>query len=290
MFFWAVSELDSIYKKEVLWKKYGPAMKKILTNYNGGTRFNIHMQENGLIYAKYEGVALTWMDAYINGKPVTQRGGLAVEVNAAWYYAVCYAIELAEAAEDTAFLEKWSALPELIAKSFIETFWDDEKGYLADYVDGDFKDWSVRPNMIFATYLDRSPLSREQKKMIVSKVKKELLTPKGLRTLSPKNPAYKGVCEGDEVKRSAAAHQGCVYPFLIAPFIKSYLSIHKAGGLSFVKDIMEGFKEEMTEHCIGTISEIYDGNPPHSARGAISQAMNVGAILSAIAFLDSNEG
>lgn len=290
MFFWSVGELEAVYDKITIWKKYGPAMKKILTNYRGGTRFNIHMQDNGLIHAKKEGVALTWMDAYIDGKPVTQRGGLAVEINAAWYNAVCYALELAEAANDKAFINQWNELPEIIAKSFIDTFWDDEKGYLADYVDGDFKDWSVRPNMVFATYLDRSPLSREQKKMTVSKVKNELLTPKGLRTLSPKNPSYKGVFEGDDTKRSAAAHQGSVYPFLIAPFIKSYLSIHKAGGLSFVKNIMEGFESEISEHCIGSISETYNGNPPHTGKGAISQAMNVGAIISAITYLDNYEG
>jgi predicted glycogen debranching enzyme len=248
------------------------------------------MKKNGLIHAKYEGVALTWMDAYIKGKPVTQRGGLAVEVNAAWYNAVCYALELAEAAGDNAFVSEWNELPGKIARSFVETFWDEEKGYLADYVDGDYKDWSVRPNMIFATFLERSPLSREQKKKIISKVKNELLTPKGLRSLSPRNPLYKGACEGNETQRGAAAHQGCVYPFLIAPFIKAYLGIHKAGGLSFVKNIMEGFESEMSENCIGAISETYDGNPPHRGKGAISQAMNVGAILSVIAFLDNYEG
>jgi predicted glycogen debranching enzyme len=290
MFFWAAKGLEAIHDKKAIWKKYSSAMKKILTNYRGGTRFNIHMQEDGLIHAKYEGVALTWMDAYIDGKPVTQRGGLAVEVNAAWYNAVCYALELAEAAGDKTFIKEWSALPEKIANSFVETFWDEERGYLADYVDGDFKDWSVRPNMIFATYLEYSPLTREQKKKIISKVKNELLTPKGLRTLSPKNPLYQGICEGNEEKRSAAIHQGSVHPFLIAPFIRAYMGIHKAGGLSFVKNIMDGFEEEMLEHCVGTISETYDGNPPHSGKGAISQAMNVGAILSVIAFLDNYEG
>jgi len=284
--FQTIQELKPFKAKKELWKSYGPAMKEILLNYRNGTRFNIHMDQNGLIYAKQDGVALTWMDAYIDGKPVTQRGGLAVEINSAWYNAVCFALELAEAAKDKAFITDWSALPELIANSFLETFWSDEQGYLADFVDGSYKDWSVRPNMIFAAGFNYSPLSREQKKAILSKVRNELLTPRGLRSLAPNDLQYKGSCEGNADKRSAAVHMGSVYPFLIYPFVKTYLEIHKAGGLSFVKQIMAGFEEEMSEHCVGTLSEVYEGNPPYTARGAISQAWNVGGVLSALNALE----
>jgi len=282
----ALQELAQFKEKKDIWKSYGPAMKEILSFYKKGTRFNIHMQQDGLIYAKQDGVALTWMDAYINGKPVTQRGGLAVEINAAWYNAVCFALELAESARDKSFTSEWSTLPELIAKSYMETFWSDKEGYLADYVDGDYTDWSVRPNMIFAVGFNYSPLSREQKKLIISKVRNELLTPRGLRSLAPQDYNYKGSCEGDPDTRSAAAHMGSVYPFLIHPFVKGYLDIHKAGGLSFVNQIMAGFEEEMSEHCMGTLSELYEGNPPYTARGAISQAWNVGAVLSALSVLE----
>jgi len=284
--FQAIQELKSFKDDKALWESYGPIMKEILTAYKRGTRFNIHMDPNGLIYAKQDGVALTWMDAYIDGKPVTQRGGFTVEINAAWYNAVCFALELAESAKDKAFITEWSSYPERIGKSFIEMFWNESEGYLADYVDGNYVDWSVRPNMIFAASLEFSPMSREQKKLIVSKVKNELLTPRGLRSLAPKDYNYKGSCEGNANNRSASAHMGCVYPFLIYPFVKSYLDIHKAGGLSFVKQIMAGFEEEMSEHCVGTLSEIYEGNPPHTARGAISQAWNIGGVLSANSILE----
>jgi len=285
--FSAIQELKAFKEKKKLWALYGPAMKEILANYRKGTRFNIHMQEDGLISAKQEGVALTWMDAYIDGKPVTQRGGLNVEINAAWYNAVCFALELAEASKDKDFINEWKDYPSIIASSFLERFWNDEKGYLADYVDGDFVDWSVRPNMIIAASFEFSPLSREQKKMVVSIAKNELLTTKGLRTLSPDNPLYKGTFEDSADNRSAAAHQGSVYPFLIQPFVKTYLEIHKMGGLSFVKQIIEGFEEEMSENCVGTLSEVYEGNPPYTAQGAISQAWNVAGILKTASLVEN---
>jgi predicted glycogen debranching enzyme len=279
LLFSAVQDLKAYKEKKKIWEQYGPAMKEILSNYKKGTHYNIHMQENGLIYAKQEGVALTWMDAYVKGDPVTQRGGLNVEINAAWYNAICFALELAEESKDKEFIKEWKDYPPIVAESFLTTFWRDDKGFLADYADGDFTDWSVRPNMIIAIGFEYSPLSREQKKMVVSLAKNELLTPKGLRTLAPKNPNYKGSFEDSPDQRSAAAHQGSVYPFLIYPFVKSYLDIHKAGGLSFVKQIIAGFEEEMAENCIGTISEVYEGNPPYTAQGGISQAWNVAGIL-----------
>jgi predicted glycogen debranching enzyme len=275
--------------KKDIWKTYGEALKSILANYRKGTHFNIHMQENGLIHAKYEGVALTWMDSYIDGKPVTPRGGLAVEINALWYNAVCLALDLATASGDKQFVAEWKELPAIIGKSFLETFWSDKKEYLADYADGSFTDWSVRPNMIIAASQLYTPLSRDQKKLIVSKVKNTLLTSRGLRSLAPEYPAYLGECLETANEYSAAAHQGSVYPYLIFPFLSAYLDIHKAGGLSFVKNIIEKFEEEMSENCIGTLSELYEGNPPHSARGAISQAWNVSGVLNAIALIEHFE-
>jgi predicted glycogen debranching enzyme len=239
------------------------------------------MQENGLIYARYDGVALTWMDDYINGIPVTPRGGLAVEINALWYNAVSFALVLADASGDKAFVKAWKELPSRIAESFISTFWSEVRGQLADYADGVYIDWSVRPNMLLAATLDYSPLSRIQKKMILSTVRNQLLTPVGIRTLSPEDYRYKGF-SGERVNEFAeAAHQGTVYPFLIYPFVKTYLEVHKAGGLSFAKNCLEGFKQEMSENCIGTLSEAYEGDPPHTAKGSISQAWNVAAVIMA---------
>jgi predicted glycogen debranching enzyme len=247
------------------------------------------MQENGLIHAKMEGVALTWMDDYKDGRPVTQRGGLAVEINALWYNAVCFALELAEAAGDKTFVKEWKELPPRIAESFITTFWCEECLQLADYVDGDYTDWSVRPNILLAAAMDYSPLTRTQKKLIISEVKNSLLTPVGIRTLSPEDAAYQGFSSERADGFSEIAHQGVVYPYLIYPFVKTYLEVHKMGGLSFAKNCLEGFKNEMAENCIGTLSEAYDGNPPHTARGTISQASNVAGVIMANALVEKFE-
>jgi len=289
LIFSVIQELKKFMEKRKLWSTYGAAMKNILSSYKNGTFFNIRMQSDGLIHAKKEGVALTWMDAYINGIPVTPRGGLNVEINAAWYNGICFALELAEAAKDKEFISEWGNMPEMVASSFLKTFWDEEKGYLADYVDGNYADWSVRPNMVIAANYIYTPLSREQRKNIVSVAKNELLTPKGLRTLSPNHPDYKGSFEDKGDQRAAAAHQGSVYPFLIYPFVKTYLDIHKKGGLSFALSIMEGFEEEMSVNCVGTISEVYEGNPPFNAQGAMSQAWNVAGILAAAALIEKFE-
>ena len=285
----AMQELEKFKPAKEIWNTYGKYLKEILVNYREGTDFNIHMQENGLIYAKKDGVALTWMDDYFNGEPVTQRGGLTVEINALWYNAVSFALRLAEASGDKTFVKEWKHLPALIAESFLSLFWSEERNQLADYIDGIFTDWSIRPNMLLAASLDLSPLSRTQKKMIVSTVRNELLTPVGIRTLTPNDPAYKGMSGECANDFSEAAHQGTVYPYLIYPFVKTYLEVHKAGGLSFAKNCLEGFKNEMSENCIGTLSESYEGNPPHTAKGSISQAWNVAGVIMASKLVEKFE-
>nr|MDA3927900.1 glycogen debranching protein [Prolixibacteraceae bacterium] len=168
-------------------------------------------------------------------------------------------------------------------------FWNEEKGYLADCFYNGQADWSVRPNQVIAVALQHSPLSKEMKKKVLSLAKKDLLTSKGLRTLSPRNPNFKAKYEGSERPREEAIHQGTVFPWLIGFFIEGYLNVHQRGGLAFVKKIMSGFEEEMTNQGIGTISEVYDGNPPHTGRGSISQAWNIGEILRAYQLIDQIE-
>ena len=285
----ALQKLEKFRTAKEIWTIYGKYLKEILGSYREGTDFNIHMQENGLIHAKMEGVALTWMDDYHLGVPVTPRAGLTVEVNAMWYNAVSYALILAEASGDKAFVKVWKHLPSLIAESFLSNFWSDERNQLADFIDGNYTDWSVRPNMLLAASLDLSPLSRTQKKMIVSTVRNELLTPVGIRTLTPNDTSYNGLSGERTNDFSEAAHQGTVYPYLIYPFVKTYLEVHKAGGLSFAKNCLEGFKNEMSENCLGTISECYEGNPPFTAKGSISQAWNVAGVIMASNLVDSFE-
>ena len=289
-FFWSVQQYYRQLKdSKKIWARYGPHMKSVLSAYKNGTDFNIRMLENGLIYGKAENIALTWMDSYIDGKPVVQRGGMPVEVNALWYNAICLSLELAEAEKDKAFIAEWENLPALVAKSFTELFWSDTRGYLADCVDVDVTDWSIRPNMLIAAALEFSPLDREKQKEILSTVKRELLTPRGLRTLSPRDPRYQGICQGNIQERELTIHQGTAWPWFISFFVEGYLRIHSRGGLPFVKKIIEGFEEEMTENCIGTISEMYNGNPPHRGKGAISQAWSIAALIRASRLMENCE-
>jgi predicted glycogen debranching enzyme len=236
------------------------------------------MLDNGLIHADDGENPLTWMDAIVDGTLVTPRPGLVVEVNALWYNAVCQALQWAEK-KDKTFYKNWSHLPELIQNSFVDQFWDQDRGYLADYVNEDFRDFSVRPSQVIAVSVDYSPLTSEMKKSVLDVVQGELLTPRGLRSLSPKNEAYKGVYEGNQDKRNRAYHQGTVWPWFLEHYVKGVLDVHKKSGESQVKKIFDGFEDEMNVRGIGSISEIYDGNPPHYGRGAISQATGVAALL-----------
>jgi predicted glycogen debranching enzyme len=261
-----------------IWKKYGKVIKTVLETYRDGSSGIIRMLENGLIHAEDEGKALTWMDAEADGQLVTSRPGQVVEVNALWYNSVCQALLWAEK-RDKAFFKSWSSLPEQIRESFVKVFWDPERGYLADYVHDSFKDFAVRPSQLIAVSVDHSPLTSEMKKTILDVVEGELLTPRGLRSLSPKNEAYKGIYEGNQAKRDRAYHQGTVWPWLLEHYVIGVLDVHKKTGQGQVKKIYDGFEEVMSLRGIGSISEIYDGNPPHCARGAISQATGVAALL-----------
>jgi len=232
-----------------------------------------------LIFAGQEGKALTWMDACVNGKGVTPRIGYPVEIQALWYNAVMFTLALAKEAGDTKFVKAWKDLPALIAESFTAAFWDEEKGYLADVVNDGKKDWSIRPNQVFATSLPYSMINDEIKKSALDVVNSQLVTPRGLRTLSPEDPAYKGVYEGNQEQRDSAYHQGTVWPWLLEGFSAGWLRIHKKSGVAYINSLLHGFEEEMTQHGLGSISEIYNGDPPHQAKGTISQAWSVGALL-----------
>lgn len=275
-FIWALQQLGK-YTETDIWKKYRKAVMEIINAYLKGTTYGIRMHDNGLIAGSEDLVPLTWMDAMVNGNPVTKRNGYAVEVNALWYNAVCQVIEWA--GKNSKTIAGIKNLPEKIQQSFLEKFMIENLDYLADHVDGDYVDLSVRPNQVIAASLDFSPLSTDIKKKLLDVVKSELLTPKGLRTLSPKNELYFGRYKGNQEKRDAAAHQGSVYPWLLEHFVYAYLSVHKRSGIELAKRIYSGFEADMTEYGIGTISELYDGNPPYDPRGAISFAGSVASIL-----------
>jgi len=186
-FFWTLNEYAAHTSTlSSIWKQYGDKMKGILEGYCAGTQFNIKMQPNGLIYAGVERKALTWMDAMYEGEAFTPRIGLPVEINALWYHAVCFSVSAADVGRDGSFVAAWKPWIKKIKAAFIQTFWNEGKGYLADCVRGDDLDWSIRPNQIFATSLQYSPLNGRQCKSVLEVVKNELLTSRGLRTLSPR--------------------------------------------------------------------------------------------------------
>jgi len=170
-------------------------------------------------------------------------------------------------------------LPALIKESFLKLFWDSKKGYLADVVYEDSKDWSIRPNQVIAVALEYAMPDNEMKKGVLTVIERDLLTSRGLRTLSPQNENYKGIYEGNPAQRDKAYHQGTVWPWLLEHFCEAYLSLYKESGLFKVKELLNGFEETITEYGIGTIAEIYDGDPPHHPRGAVSQAWSVAALL-----------
>lgn len=279
-FIWAVQQYFKEYPKpKEIWKSYGNAIKQILEAYKSSSNKNISTTREGLIYAEKKNIALSWMNSKINETPVVQREGMPVEINALWFNAICFALDLANMANDQDFIEMWKDMVKKVGIAFNKTFWNEGHEHLADVVKNGQTDWSVRPNMVIAVSLDYSPLSKEQQKSVLSVAKRKLLTKRGLRTLSPDHIRYKGSVNGDSNMRETTIHQGTVWPWLIQFFVEGYLKIHKNGGLPFIKQLMENFEEEMAEHCIGSMSEMYDGNPPHQAKGAISQAWSVAAVI-----------
>lgn len=272
-FFWSLQQYITFTgDKKTIKNRYLEKMKGIIDGYRLGTDFNIHMLENGLIYGGEEGLALTWMDAVNSDGPVTPRIGCPVEINALWYNALCFYHELTGD-------EEIKSIAERAKKTFHEIFWDEERGYLADYVDGFYKDWSIRPNMIFATSLPYSPLEESQMEAVLEIVRSKLLTNRGLRSLAPDDPGYKGYYHGNQFTRDQAYHNGTVWAWLLGHFVEGYLKLHGKSGKRFVERIIEGFDGVMTQYGVGTVAEIYDGDPPHRPKGAISQAWSIAELL-----------
>lgn len=286
-FFWAIQQYVEQGGTDG-WELYGEAAKSVLNAYKNGTSYNIHMRENGLIYADAPGKSLTWMDAVVHGVPVTPRRGYDVEINALWYNAVCFSLEMARSENDKKFIKEYEKLPELIKKSFLEIFWDSRLNTLADYVnDTEGANLFVRPNMVIAVSMPYSMLDKDQMKQVLDIADKELVTIRGLRTLSPRNKMYKGVYKGNQEERDNAYHQGTVWPWLFGPFCEGWLRVYGKQGVQKVKNLIYGLEAVMNEHGISTISEIYDGDPPHAPQGSISQAWSVGEVLRIMDILEN---
>jgi predicted glycogen debranching enzyme len=287
-FIWAVQQYASTMRSPVgIWLNYSSTIKKILGSWKDSSPDFIHLTTEGLIYAEKENVALTWMDSYVNGIPVVQRAGLTVEINALWYNAISFALEMSRIVKDKEFLTHWEEMGEKAGRAFIDTFWNQDHEHLADLVKNGIPDWSVRPSMIIAAALKYSPLSKDQKKNIINVSVQKLLTPRGLRSLSPDHLRYKGEVTGSPDRRESAIHQGAVCPWLMQFFAEAYLDVYGAGGLSFLRQQINQFDDALIEHCVGTLSEMYNGDPPFKGKGAISQAWNVAGIYQALIMIQN---
>ena len=289
-YFWAVQQLLKYAGNNdaMVGKNIWPTLKNILRQFLHGTIFNIYLDDNGLLHAGEDGRALTWMDACIDNRPVTPRQGYPVEINALWYNAVCFAAELAPRFGDQEFY--FQELIPRIRQSFQETFWIGEGAYLGDVYHQGNLDRTVRPNQIFAVSLPYSPLDAEQGRQVVNKVRDELLTPVGLRTLSPRDPQYQGRYEGSSTARDEAYHQGTVWPWLLGHFGEACLKVapDREGTRDSLRLYLRTFlRRHFLEAGIGCVSEIFDGDSPHRPNGCISQAWSVAEMIRLYTLLGS---
>ena len=277
-FFWVLQQLQRTLGEEEIWKRYGIVMKELLAAYRRGVG-GVAVHDNGLVWASAPGKALTWMNALAGGVPVVSRDGYPVEINALWYNAVCYALELASCFGEEEFVGEWKAWPERIRNAFREMFWSGDDGYLADFVGPEGPNRWIRPNMVVACGLDYKMLDEEQQASVLRIVGQHLLTPKGLRSLSPRNPRYKNRCEGDEAVRAEASVNGSVWVWPLWFYVKASFDLGGREFLPRAEELLARFGEEIQSYGIGSINELFDGDPPHAPWGAVSQAWSVGAVL-----------
>ena len=277
-FFYTLQQLEGHITQKELWEKYGEAMKSILEAYRRGFNNEVCMHDNALIWASAER-PLTWMGTIVDGMPLTPRRGYAVEVQALWYNAVEYTLAVAKKQGDKAFVKEWQELPERIKNSFNEKFWLEEEGYVADYVNHDEVNKFIRSNMAVAVGLNYKLLNDEQCVRVLQTINEHLLTPRGLRTLSPRNLLYKSNYNEDQRSQDLASRNGSAWVWPLMFYVKACFDF---GGERYVADatrILEAFDEELQTKCVGSISERFEGDPPYNPRGSVSHATSVGGLL-----------
>ncbi|MCM1153321.1 MAG: amylo-alpha-1,6-glucosidase [Muribaculum sp.] len=279
---WALQQYRRASSTRECREKYGETVINLIEDIRHSRIINLKLNDNGLLSTLGSNSPVTWLSASLNGVPIIPRTGYIVEFNALWYNALRFAIALYEGIPEKAdYIAGLTDLAEKVKQSFIKIFLN-EYGYLYDYVNGSYTDLEVRPNMVIAIGLEYSPLDRRQRKAILDLATRELLTPKGLRSLSPKSFAYRPVYVGNPTERELTVHQGPARPWLFGFYADAYFKVFGLSGLSFIERMLIGYEDEMTEGCIGSLSEMYDANPPYTGRGAVSTAKNVGEILRTI--------
>lgn len=281
-YIWAIQQYRKNFGTADCRKKFGKQIVELIADIREGKIKNLQLHSNGMVYSEGKYSPVTWMSASLHGKPIIPRTGYIVEFNALWYNALCFVQSLYEDLQKKPkLLVGVKEIADTLKVSFTETFLN-EYGYLYDYVEDSYTDLEVRPNMVIAIGLEYSPLDRHQRKKILDLATRELLTPKGLRSISPKSYAYTPLYVGNPEQREKAVHQGPARPWLFGFFADAYLKIFGVNGLPFIERQLIGYEDEMPEGCIGSLSEMYDGNPPYTGRGAVSTAKNVGEILRTI--------
>lgn len=279
---WAIQQYAKIVGLDRARELYLQPVTSIVDYILRGGHPNLFVDaDTGLLSTDGHLTPVSWMNSTLGGAPVVRRTGRLVEFNALWYNALMFAASLAETepaleGRRTA----WLAEAEKMKEPFIDTFLN-ESGYLYDYVDGTYAEPSVRPNMAIAIGLDYSPLDRRQRKGVLDVVTRELLTPKGLRTLSPKSYGYRPNYVGSPEERDFAMHNGPSRPWLMGFYADAYLRVFGMSGVGYIDRMLIGFEDEMSQGCIGSLSQLYDGNPPYTGRGAVSHATNVAEVLRA---------
>ena len=280
---WAIQQYAKTVGTDEARKLYLESVTQLVDYILRGGHPNLFIDsDTGLISTDGHLKPASWMNSMLNGEPVVRRTGRLVEFNALWYNALMFAAALAEGNDGLAERRKaWLAEAEKMKQPFVDTFLN-ESGYLYDFVDGNFAEPSVRPNMAIAIGLDYSPLDRRQRKSVLDVVTRELLTPKGLRTLSPKSYGYRPSYVGSPDEREFAMHNGPARPWLIGFYADAYLRVFGLRGVGYIDRMLIGFEEEMSQGCIASLSQLYDGNPPYTGRGAVSHATNVAEVLRAV--------
>ena len=269
------AEAEAFVKEQIF-----PHLKEIISAYEKGTDFSIYMEDDGLIHAGSGLDQITWMDVRVGDWVATPRHGKPVEINALWYNALRIMESLCEKFDEDASAYRTRA--EQVKESFNAKFWDSANQCLFDVVDGDEPDDHIRPNQVYAVSLPFSLLPEEQEKAVVALVEKELFVGCGLRSLAPDHPDYHGIYCGALAKRDAAYHQGTAWGFLLGGFFSAYMKVnhHSSSAVENAVHMLEPVRKHLSDSgCIGSISEIFDGDTPHNPRGCYAQAWSVGEVL-----------
>lgn len=279
---WAIQQYRRHTDTARCFERYGKQVRALVEAIRNNKVPNLRLNDNGLVSTEGRDKPVTWLSASINGRPIIPRTGFILEFNALWYNSLCFLRDLYQDQKgEEKYVAEIDAVANTCGEAFVSTFLNGY-GYLYDYVNGNYTDLEVRPNMAIAVGLEYSPLDRRQRKKVLDFCTRELLTPKGLRSLSPKSQNYRPVYVGNPTEREYAVHQGPARPWLFGFYADAYFKVFGLSGLSFIERMLIGYEDEMSEGCIGSLSEMYDGNPPYSGRGAVSTAKNVGGILGVI--------